>query len=191
MVPEPPAGCEHVYLYGPDGPFDRSRPAGYWACDGAPEGASGPVYRVAGVACNCEFAHPLCADGTPDDCNGQVCDPGQSCVDYFGNGYCGCQGQCREDADCGRGEVCLCASSNGTIELTSINHCVPADCAVERDCAGDLRCKVSRGDCGSVESVRCTTPADDCVSDDDCSPQYCAWDEVEELWTCDPGAICE
>jgi len=24
-----------------------------------------------------------------------------------------------------------------------------------------------------------------------CAPSWCRYDEVEELWTCEPGAICE
>ncbi len=188
MVPEPPPGCQHHYLQGPDGLVDRTRPAGYWACDDF----TGPEYRVAAVACNCEVFHPLCTDGTPEDCNGEACGPGQSCVDYFGNGYCGCLAQCNQDSDCGAGEICLCAGgAPGLSQLSQTNLCVPADCTVERECAGEHRCKVSRAGCGNVHSVHCTTPSDDCDTAEDCARLYCAWDDVDELWTCDPGVICE
>jgi len=170
--------------------LDLTRPAGYWQCGGV----EGYTEKIAAVACNCEIVHPPCRDGSDAACgsDGRACEPGASCVDFYGNGFCGCLAQCTQDADCGPGEVCACASAvPGSVMLTDTNRCVPADCITSGDCSGARECRMSREGCGWIEGLYCTTIADDCGSEQDCAPSWCRYDEVEELWTCEPGAICE
>jgi hypothetical protein len=92
---------------------------------------------------------------------------------------------CRCDADCDEGQACTCGAVS-----TYGNGCLLADCRSSDDCV-DGECKVASGDCGSPYALLCTTPADDCVADQDCSTNFCAYDHVEEFFTCAPGSICE
>ncbi|MEM9455042.1 MAG: hypothetical protein AAGF11_12750 [Myxococcota bacterium] len=189
-VPDPPPGCRSAYLRGPTGSVDPERPAGYWIC--GRERSHDAVYRVAAVACNCDYQFPPCAEGGPDDCGDQgACAAGESCSRVSG-GACRCLVPCTQDSDCGPGQACLCAS--GALEggtLSSFNRCVPADCTDDAGCSGDRRCKIADDICWQPWSLRCTTPVDECVAHSDCPADYCRWDEVEEFWMCDAGAICE
>lgn len=103
--------------------------------------------------------------------------------------------QCLCDADCPSQQQCVCAN-----ELTHgpglgpdpENRCYPSDCESADDCA-EGECRFDIGDCVGAwlpEALRCTTDADDCTYDSECT-NFCNWDEVEELFTCNVGAICE
>lgn len=71
-----------------------------------------------------------------------------------------------------------------------------ADCGRADDCGGQA-CRADVGACVGApyaEAIRCTSPADDCVIPSECSPKrgaLCDFDEVNEMFTCDPGATCE
>ena len=46
--------------------------------------------------------------------------------------------------------------------------------------------------CFVPSALRCTTPSDDCVAHGDCvRTNFCAYDWAQELFTCEPGGICE
>jgi hypothetical protein len=188
---EPPPGCQHLYLDGADGYADPSLPSGFVACG---DDSFDAIYRVARVPCAYEHHLPLCPEGGPEDCGSVgACQPGESCVDSFG--YCYCMAQCNQDSDCQSGQICLCAAGipaeDGRASWNALNRCVPADCADDCECPDGLRCRVSDDICSSPEALHCTTPADDCQAASDCKTNYCRYDEVEELWTCDSPAICE
>jgi hypothetical protein len=192
-VYELPAGCEHMDLDDAAGYADASLPSGFVACGDQLDA----IYRVARVACAYEHHHPPCAVGGAEDCGSEgACQPGESCVDYYSTGSCTCLAQCNQDSDCQTGQICLCAGGipkqDGRLSWNDINRCVPADCADDCECPDGLRCKVSDDLCGAPEALFCTTPADDCQTSSDCSgDDYCHYDPVEELWTCDSLAVCE
>jgi hypothetical protein len=106
-------------------------------------------------------------------------------------------GECMCDADCERGEACLCASTLTAYPgRAAENYCMQSDCASADDCP-DQTCRVDIGLCVGAwfpESTRCTTPSDDCYYDSECTAQglnYCNYDDTTELFTCSSGAICE
>jgi hypothetical protein len=102
--------------------------------------------------------------------------------------------ECLCDADCAQGEACICANTR----MAYSNRCLPTDCAGAEDCGG-AACRVDEIDCVGVswypEAVRCTSTEDDCVFDSACAgdgwPEFCDYDSVNEIFTCDPGALCE
>lgn len=103
--------------------------------------------------------------------------------------------ECLCDADCDAGEACICANTF-LPGFEPANRCMPSDCGSADDCRGQP-CRVDVGPCLGTEypeAMRCTTPADDCVFPSECSPrrgQLCDYDALNEIFTCDPGAICE
>lgn len=96
--------------------------------------------------------------------------------------------ECTCDAHCDPGMICACAGS--PFDYGWGNRCAPALCKSSDEC-GDGYCKVGPDACGSAGLLACTTPGDDCLSSDDCERGQCAYAEVEEFFTCSPGAICE
>lgn len=189
---EPPPGCEPMDLDDAAGYADPSLPSGFVVC-GGPFDA---IYRVEPVPCAYEHHHPPCPVGDAEDCGSEgACQPGESCVDYYGSGSCHCLAQCNQDSECQTGQICLCAAGipkqDGRLDWNSINRCIPADCVDDSECPDGLRCKVAHDICFSPEALFCTTPADDCQADSDCAADYCRYDTTEELWTCDSPAICE
>jgi hypothetical protein len=103
--------------------------------------------------------------------------------------------QCLCDADCPKGEACICANEATTapgLGVKAGNYCFPADCASADDCAG-LMCRVDLGPCSGArfpEAMRCATPGDECLFDSACSG-LCDYDEQMEFFACEFGAICE
>ena len=95
--------------------------------------------------------------------------------------------ECLCDADCGDDRICACAELPGY----GVNRCLPADCRTSDECV-DGHCKVVDDICFVPSSLRCTTPSDDCVAHGDCvRTNFCAYDSAQELFTCEPGGICE
>ncbi|HVZ31042.1 MAG TPA: hypothetical protein VG963_01370 [Polyangiaceae bacterium] len=75
--------------------------------------------------------------------------------------HCGYDG-CREDADCARGEACVCGAEGHRV-------CVAAPCRVDADCAHAGRCV--RGDAcgwGPFGAFVCTSDTDECLRNEDC-----------------------
>ena len=79
------------------------------------------------------------------------------------------------------------------------NACVPADCSSDADCDGE-RCRAEVVFCGTYGTpveFRCTSPEDDCDAHTTCieragqNYQYCTYDGGMEMFTCEPGAVCE
>lgn len=162
--PPLPKGCEHVWLVDADSRTIEGAPSGLVRCGGPVENDAA-FYRTAVVACP-----TLIGD------------------------------ECLCDADCERGQACICAS-----EITTApglgqpvgNKCMIADCASADDCRGES-CRVDGGDCVGAwfpSALRCTTASDDCIHDSECasptSSGHCGYDEENELFSCDIGAICE
>jgi hypothetical protein len=86
---------------------------------------------------------------------------------------------CASDADCGAGWACLCretslpAGLTATASDTRRTVCVAASCRVDSDCGAGGYCSPSPSiACNDWFDVqyRCHTPADECLSDSDCSP---------------------
>lgn len=86
------------------------------------------------------------------DCDGGVCAKRLLYTRCYYHG-------CNADSDCGAGMRCAC--SNG------MNACVPADCTTDADCPGG-ECRLDYG-CFAAQGFRCTSPADTCQEDDECS----------------------
>ena len=61
------------------------------------------------------------------------------------------------------GDVCVCASDNGTGLRFLTNVCVSANCHVDSDCGPSEYCSPSRGYCGAVGGFYCHTSQDTCV----------------------------
>lgn len=102
---------------------------------------------------------------------------------------------CLCDADCDPGHACICANEITTatgLGQPAGNRCFPTDCASETDCNGSM-CRVDVGPCLGAwfpQALRCSSPSDDCVFDAECAG-FCDYDERTEMFTCEPGGICE
>ena len=163
-APEPPLpqGCEHAWLVD-----ENSNPI---------EGAYSGIVR--------------CGSGRPSD---QIAyrTAAVACPELVGD-------ECSCDADCESGSACICANEaiDRSVGQAAANRCIPVDCTGADDCRGGL-CRMDLGVCVGTyypEAFRCTTEGDDCVFPSDCPPRYgvlCDYDEVNEMFTCTPGAICE
>ena len=78
---------------------------------------------------------------------------------------CQCATGCTKDSECPSGQVCLCGSP--------IGKCIPADCGTSADCDPGFDCITSVDDCAWAQ-LHCQTPADECLTSDDCgAQQYC------------------
>lgn len=161
--PEPPLpdGCEHVWLVDANGNPLEGAYSGYVRCTNV-EAFDFVAYRTAYVGC----------------------------PELLGN-------DCLCDADCDPGSACVCANElTAWAGYAASNYCMPADCASADDCNSG-ECRIDGGICvggWGAEAMRCTTAADDCLYPSECDKQggqLCDYDEVNELFTCDPGAICE
>jgi hypothetical protein len=91
------------------------------------------------------------------------------CQLYAGGGgapsSCDCAYGCVNDSDCAADEVCLCGDPVGT--------CVKADCKTSNDCAPGYDCVTPTGAC-VASYLACQGPADECLSEADCSSiEYC------------------
>jgi hypothetical protein len=151
-----------------DLPADATRPVAITCSACRPPGISGP----GGVADECAND----ADCTDGD-NGR-CRYGRA------GAYCDYDA-CFSDNDCQEDEACLCdGASSGT---GGGNVCVPAECRVNADCAGGFPCSPTLGSCGhytNFVAYRCHRAEDECSSDADCGPGYCAFDEALGHWAC-------
>jgi hypothetical protein len=119
-------------------------------------------------------------------------------------GYCGCYSGCREDADCGPGWICECAS-------LPVGQCVKAQCATNADCGAGYACVVSVEDTsGSACTLNptlsspvfvCQTAADGCRGSTDCSDgaasanenDVCLYDGTRRTCrvVCQPAAVAD
>lgn len=135
-------------------------PSGFVQC------ADGRVVREEALDCtsplapgNCQQNNELDACQTDDDCG-----PNGACIEMSsGPGpYCGCVSACVRDADCGEGFVCACPGGTGS--------CIPASCTTNADC-GDGLCRYAthRTSCDGSPRLQCTSAADTCVFDEQCS----------------------
>ncbi len=75
---------------------------------------------------------------------------------------CACNYGCLSDQDCGTDQICLCGEPVG--------RCVSATCKDAASCSGGAQCAdFDRSSGCGVTTFACTTPADKCFSDSDCS----------------------
>lgn len=103
---------------------------------------------------------------------------------------------CGSDGDCGAGMACLCAGELGA--KTSVNICIPADCKTDADCHG-YSCSptfvaLDKGECRSesqpYQGLRCHTPDDRCVDDEDCNGGECVYSDAKRHWVCSIRFVC-
>jgi hypothetical protein len=165
-------------------------PSGFVECE------DGFIHRTEAVECEApaQVDDPECAGQsgvcqTSADCADQ---PHGSCQINDFDGECGCTYGCATDADCAPGELCKCAGVGG-----GVAECVPSDCTTTSDCSEGL-CALSRrrGVCGDSWVVACTTPNDECRSDDHCSPAPCPGGNGSDTqWYCqgepNSGWMCQ
>lgn len=103
----------------------------------------------------------------PDTCCEPACEEGYFCSGA-GEVACGCVPICHTDADCADGNLCMCGPGGG--------QCVPATCRTGDDCGEGQECTSWDSSQGCLyPAFVCTTPADTCGGDADCSAagQYC------------------
>jgi hypothetical protein len=156
-------------------------------------------HRTVGAECAGERGSPEQPSGCgpSDECSvHEDCTTGAHgvCVSEAG---CVClYDDCVVDADCGAGQVCVCADDTVYTWYPAARYkhrCVSADCAVDADCASGY-CLRQRFSCGSVDepsgyathSYACATERDECRGDEACpSGDPCGYDDEEDRWACD------
>jgi hypothetical protein len=100
--------------------------------------------------------------------------------------YCDCAYSCATDADCGAGNICLCAGTFKISERWSV--CVPAGCATGDDCAS--------GECGAstyditTDGLACRNATDPCGAHAQCDEGECLPSEDRSGWECVPTFVC-
>ena len=138
--------------------------------------------------CSPEIPQPPCTDPGVDatSCHADGdCIDGEygECVQAIGmiGNYCKCEYACSTNADCERGERCVCADAlRGHFEHSA---CVPAECASGDDCESGV-CALSLffNGCSHEAVFACRGAADECASDADCAGRSCAYDDG--AWAC-------
>jgi hypothetical protein len=156
--------CEPVWLIGPSGLPMPNAWSGFVQCDDPYGGWQRVALRVEAVSCPWKIGD-----------------------------------ECRVDADCPTGSACICADEmtpGPGVGLEVKNRCLPTDCGSASDCGGFL-CRVDSIPCLNwwvPAAVRCTTASDDCMYNSTCAGApwgFCDYDEIDELFTCEPGLHCE
>jgi hypothetical protein len=157
-------------------------------------------HRSQSVTCE-PSATPL----PPIDAATVSCTSNMDCQTALGNTAATCLqqqctfDQCLTDKDCLAGEACICAGDNGGGDRIVRNTCVPATCHLDSDCGAGQYCTPSRGYCGGVAGLYCTTKKDTCVdftTDCACGGSYvnggekdnaCVYAPQVGYWVC--GAV--
>ena len=143
--------------------------------------------RPVAIACSPCRPPGVTGGGVADECMSDAeCTTGDNGRCQFGRAGTFCDYDvCFTDNDCQVDEACLCdGASSGT---GGGNVCVPAECRVNADCEGGFACSPTLGSCGhytNFVAYRCHRAADECGSDADCGPGYCAFDEALGHWAC-------
>jgi hypothetical protein len=102
--------------------------------------------------------------------------PGGRCHARITTGTCQYNGECESDADCGDDMRCACSGGD--------NRCIVAECHEDGDCPAGESCKATPGCAGFyLFGYHCTTPDDQCSSDDDCDT-FCHYDAEASRWAC-------
>ncbi|NUQ73861.1 MAG: ferritin-like domain-containing protein [Polyangiaceae bacterium] len=122
--------------------------------------AGGEYRRREAVTCPTNFpdTNPCCGM-CPD---GMICNTG-------GEVACTCVAACTDDSQCGPDELCMCGQTAGM--------CISAKCKTGADCAPGEECTSWDTTLGCLYlEFACTTPADTCRGDVDCSEvnSFCA-----------------
>lgn len=117
----------------------------------------------------------------------------------FGYGMnCVCYATCLSDDDCETGTACVPRAAVQGDDWSRFLHfqnlCLPAGCRSDADCGGG-ECRASPDSCQlGVTELACSTPADECTRDEDCTAlvaqenEYCSFDG--EAWVCRDYAVC-
>lgn len=168
---------------------DSDVPTGFVQC------SDGFVHRVEAATCVAPTPSDTC---TPDPTNaGSPCETAADCTaqpygscaqqpDHMGGG-CDCKYGCATDADCGDGEICMCAGLGGG------PACIPASCVVDADCDGMCGWNATASHCGDAfyqmgcldEAAECRTTCPDAPGCNDViQPVECV--VQDNAWVCQP-----
>lgn len=143
---------------------------------------SGDAYDACAV-------HADCTDGDAGTCSTRS----EGCV-------CGYDA-CRTDDDCTSGSVCNCVDPTVEFYGSPNNDCVVAGCSLDADCPSG-RCQADHGFyCGiaqpgaatAITGWQCTSDADTCNGDEDCTDGYdrCMFSEGAFRCSTDYASICD
>lgn len=175
------------------------------AADGTPSGFSrcpdGTIHRVEPATCNPDIGVPACtgtemmiackSDAECTDKPHGKC--GSFVVDGFGGAttQCSCTYPCANDAECGAGQVCVCAGVTGATQTASF--CAPAGCVTGADCAsGECGLSIYPNGCYTDVELACRASSDACRLDSDCpagTGQTCRINGQGAPWAC-LGTTC-
>ncbi len=165
---------------------DPPLPSGFERCDG------GILHRTEPVTCGAPTTPNSCMDNSGGGCLVDAdCQekPFGSCQQdmIFGGvligGTCSCNYGCQTDADCAEGQLCRCAGEG----LGLYTQCIAADCLQDSDCPEGELCGLSPDICAPGGFLTaCTTPADLCAGDGDCTSPPCSFDGTK--WDCSNAA---
>jgi hypothetical protein len=134
--------------------------------------AGGEYLRREAVTCPTNYpdTNPCCG----------TCPEGTICS-TSGEIACSCVTACTDDSQCAANELCMCGQTAGT--------CISAKCKTGADCAPGEACTSWDTTLGCLYlEFACTTPADACGGDIDCSQQnsFCAV-QADGHRECAPG----
>lgn len=133
--------------------------------------------------------------GQDSDCTAGT--NGRCLMSFPGGPYCSYD-DCFSDTDCSNKLACVCRDSASSFDA---NTCMPSGgCLVDTDCGPNGFCSpslVAKLDCmcpsnvgGTYDNDRCGhgyfchTQKDSCVNDSDCNGTTCAYDMVDNRWSC-------
>jgi hypothetical protein len=167
---------------------DSDMPSGFVQC------SDGFIHRVEAVTCEAPTPMNTCV---PDPTLPAPCETAADCTERpYGacaqqlpssGMQCACEYGCATDADCGEGEICLCAGLGGG------PVCIPASCVTDADCDGMCGLQTDVGFCGDVHNVmacldetsECRTTCPDAEAcDGGVEPASCL--VIDSEWVCLP-----
>ena len=103
---------------------------------------------------------------------------------------CGCVYGCEDDEGCGPGGLCVCSSGDRAFGFEG-SRCVRSACPPGGCDDGQCRLGAEFDGCGYSFLLACTTPADSCLSNEECD-QAMGGSCISEggPWSCIEGPVC-
>jgi hypothetical protein len=184
----------------PEAGAAREKAEGDVVDTGPPDSPIGvPTYHRGGESqCATPRAAGSCTPGNAGDLF--LCSSDSDCTEGGANGRCTSSGggpagcsctydTCQTDADCGKGELCVC---HGSAYSYGGSSCMSGNCRVDSDCGVGEYCSPAHGTsgCGYVSGYYCHTQKDECTNDSDCASGLCTWSTASERWECQEGGFC-